>query len=110
MRESASGRRRPALGERCLISERKERRRFCLEGEEKDEEGERADAKRAPSGGAAGGVDAAATRARAVSAVYSPAAMRRRLATRISPRIEPLIPSSSPLPLLRKSSLLFSFS
>jgi hypothetical protein len=32
------------------------------------------------------------------------------LAARISPRIEPLIPFSSPLPLLRKSSLLFSFS
>src|SRR5450759_4712029 len=107
MRDDASGRISPALGERCFISETKrgrggERRRFCLEREEGKED--RAAAKRAPSGCASGGADAPALlgeRARApVSAVNSPAAMCLRLAARISPRIEPLTPSS----LSKKSS------
>src|ERR1017187_2133146 len=102
MSEGASGRIRPALGERCLISaRRKGRGGFCLEREFEEEE--RAKAKRAPSGGASGRPAApAATSARVrapVSAVNSPAAIRRRFAARISPRINPLIPSHPLLPI-----------
>src|SRR5471030_2407549 len=99
MREDASGRITPALGERCLISARKRGRgRFCLEMEEEIEEresclegeDERAAAKRTPPGPSSGKIAPAAVRARApVSAVNSPNAIRRLLAARISPSIEP---------------------
>src|SRR5258708_37579314 len=88
MRAGASGRIRPALGERRLISARtrgrEERKRFCLGKEE-----EREAAKRVPSGLASGvGVSPALTRAASAErGKNSPAAIRRRFAARISASI-----------------------